>query len=227
MQRQKLGDFLASALSFGGSASAGKWERHLVDAFDAFLGGEDVFGMTDVCGEAYVLATIVERGLVRLHVYGGGTFVPDLVGLEKIRYAITGSGLLVRHLTGEHEQVREEIESGYRAMLELFGEGGFADMCDKPIPYFAADDPALINTQRGVGECIVLTPGETKDPLKLEFPRNVRLQPAAYHDLRAYASGEELFNGVYGAWISLISSWEGDWARFTEVAQPAFAIIRG
>lgn len=226
MQRTQLRDLLSSALSFGGSGSAGQWERHLVDGFDAFLGGFDVFGTTDNRGEAHTLVTIVERGSVRFYVYGGGVFMPDLVGIEKIRYAITGRGLMVRYLTGEHAVVREEIESGYRTALELFGTEGFADMCDKSIPHTAAQDPTLIDVERGVAECITLTPGEIRNPLKIEVPRTKRLQAGSYHDLRAYGSYEDLFNGVYGAWISLVSSRETDWTRFVEVTQSIFITMK-
>ncbi|HAL24662.1 MAG: hypothetical protein UY31_C0057G0007 [Candidatus Wolfebacteria bacterium GW2011_GWE1_48_7] len=224
MSRTQLRDLLISALSFSDSKGAKLWEKHLVTGFDAFLGGEDVFDAAyNDRPVAYMLATIVERSSVRFAIYCGGSFHADTILADRVGYVITGKGLSVRYLRGDHEEVRGEIADGYHAALDHFGADAFREMFNKMILYSAINDASLLDVDRGVVESILIVPGGViSDPLRLEVPRVSRLRSGTYYDLRSYDNREDLVNGVYGAWTALVSSREQDWARFLELIQPVF-----
>lgn len=221
MNNTTLQELLFSALSFSEGKGSGQWERHLTDAFNAFLGGRDIFETTANYEKAYVLATTVERGSVSLGIYGGGSFFPARISAEAIFYSITGRGLSARCLFGSCVDVRKEIESGYHKAFEVLGAKRFSEMFDKAIPYVAKDDATLIDVERGVIECIAAL-GTVAVPIPLTVPTVARLRSRMYCDLRLYADRDALVNGVYGALCSLASFREQDWNRFLGFVQPIF-----
>lgn len=219
-KRTALQELVFSALSFSEGRGSEQWEHHVADAFNAF-GGSDIFGTTASHDMAYVLSTTVERGSVGLGVYGGGLFSPGDVSADKVIYSIAGPGLFVRCQFGSHVTVRREIEDGYHKVLETLGARRFSELFDKAVPYFANNDPSLINVERGVIECIKLQ-GTTTEPLSFTVPAITHLRSRAYHDLRLYDSRDALVKGIYGVLCSLVSIREQDWDRFLGFTQPIF-----
>lgn len=217
-----LRDLLYGALMFAEGSNASRWERHLAEGFNARFRGTDIFGASDSWGRAYAVATIVKCGSVQIYALAAELFFLDTLLVDRIRYEVTGRGLSVRYLRGDRHEVRDRIQAAYATAAACFGEHGFRSMFPKSTPYDAYQDPTLIDVQQGVVECGILPAMGTQNPLRLELPRNARLQgEAAYYDLRLYPGKTAMIEGLSAMWLELVSDHEPDRVKLLSYIKPA------
>lgn len=216
----RLWELLLGALSLCGGTSGQRWERHLVDEFGAFLGGEDIFPSRPALlpDGGYVLVTTVGKNEVCFNVYEHVDSVSVALP-DARRYEIAGRGLFVKCMLGDSVQVRHELERSYNNVIKLLGEDKFRESIGKNVPYVVDKDKELFDISVGVVDYKTGL-GVAEAPLVLVISGDARLAAGQYREVRRYADLETLVKGLFGAWIALLSA--DDWDQFSELTYSIF-----
>jgi hypothetical protein len=218
-----LKELLTGALSLEFGKSAEQWESHLVDGFNAVLGGEDVFN-SDIrrYTGGYILVTLADRNEVSFDMYECGSVALNGIDRMTRQYSIKGTGFFTKCSFGDCFLVRQEIERTYRRADEMIGYTDFQKIYGKQSPYSAEADPWLIDTSNGVIDCIESHRATRESSIILSAAISSRFYAKQYQDIRRFIDFDGLVEGLYNVWRALISLDKQDWKLFSTLVRKAF-----
>lgn len=222
----QLRELLIGALSFCDGNYVGRWERNLVDGCNVYFGGSDVFESgVDTCAGRFLLFTVFERDTILFVIYYCEAVHLNVENSIERQYFIVGDCLSVKCRFGNPWEIRSEVEKSYKKMEELLGEDDFHRSFGKKVPYAAERDMGLIDIESGVVDC-TLKRGTHTEPIVLTLAADSRLRSKYYQDIRQYGDREALENGLFGAWLSLVSSEDRGWEQLSDFIRIAFDRMR-